>query len=778
MLQKLYGPAQPSGAAVAPAGDGEPASVPHEVLDPWSVEGFTDLREEGPAAADVEPPAIRSSVWRATPGSRRVPGARGLALANVRPAGLARVNADRRSATLPERDLVRYRDVLLRRWKTGAIVFLVIAAGVSAGVLIAPAVYRATGLLEIRREATGTVPVETMFSSERVTSDDLETQFGILRSAAVAQHAIALLAKTAAAPPQNGTTKASAPATSNLPLTVEDLQKALIVNPQEGSRLVEVSFQGPDPTAAAVVVNAVIDSYLQLRMQEAQRSADWLAAQLKDAQGRLTESERRLQGYVREHGLQVLETGQGETSTFVNGRLQALSNALTGAQADRIQKQSTSEQASRQAAARTLDSPVVQDLTVKLADLRREHARLASTFHEEYPSVKALTDQIAEVERALDQEIGVAVNRANREYQAALRRESLIRQALDEENARVQRLGQSGGYEALKRDAVTNQQQVAMLEQKVKEVGISAALKAANVGVVDRARPPLLPYGSPLALTLALAGLVGLMLAVGAIFLQEHFDTSMRSAVEVDAYFGVPTLAAIPAVSRGVRLTRMTALGPGAHGGRRESPLSDAFAALRTAVLLNDADVQPRLLLITSALPQEGKTTVSINLALSLARLQHRVLLVDANMRDPGVRHALGLGEHRGLVDYLTTDADWRACRHQDVHPNLDVIPCGTGATSPADLLSSPRLRDLLAQAPQEYAFVIVDSPALLAHQADVQSLAPLADTVLLTVRQGATPREAVSLALSGLPHVSGVVLNRSDDRHSFAQQQEIAAGA
>ena len=142
-----------------------------------------------------------------------------------------------------------------------------------------------------------------------------------------------------------------------------------------------------------------------------------------------------------------------------------------------------------------------------------------------------------------------------------------------------------------------------------------------------------------------------------------------------------------------------------------------------------------------------------------------------------GIQQALGLNTGSGLVEYLTTDADWRACRQVSVRPNLDVIPCGTPAESPADLLSLPRMRAFMAEAAREYAYVIVDSPSLLAHPADVQSLAPLADSVLLTVRQGTTPREAVSLALSRLPRVRGVVLNRADERHAVMYQQEIAAG-
>jgi capsular exopolysaccharide synthesis family protein len=277
---------------------------------------------------------------------------------------------------------------------------------------------------------------------------------------------------------------------------------------------------------------------------------------------------------------------------------------------------------------------------------------------------------------------------------------------------------------------------------------------------------------------------VGLVLGLGAMFLQEHLDTSMRTSGDVDTYLGVPTLAAIPAIDRrrgalpyGATASLRWGRGRAEPESRHESPLAEAFAALRAKVMLNESN-SARVLLITSARASEGKTCVSINLALSLARLQHRVLLVDGNMRDPGVERALKLDAGPGLVGYLTNDADWRTFVRQQAHPNLDVLIGGTAAISPADLLSLPRMRQLVADASRAYDFVLIDSPALLPHPADVHSLATLVDSVLLTVRQGVTPREEVSLALSQLPRVSGVVLNRSDGRDIVLSEDDVVAAS
>lgn len=732
------------------------------------------LKKIDPAAGGPVPPGDGSEVpWELgdEPAERRPPRDRRLVAAP--PASLAGGGVPRGYGRGPGGPadppvLARYVDILRRRWRMGLAILLVVVGGVTAGAVSREPVYRASGLLEIRRESTSAVPVDSLFSAERVPSDELETQYGILKSATLAQRVLAQVAREGQ--PTDG--------------HVGHFRDSLVVNPLRGSRLVEVAYVAGDPQVAALTVNSVLDNYLALRMEDAQRTAAWLGGQLGEAQRRLEASERRLQDYIRRHGLQVVETGKGEAAQLANERLQALHEALAEAQAERMERQSADE-AVRATAASGVDSPVVQNLTVRLADLRREHAKLASTFHDEYPAVKALNDQIAELERALAAESQSVVARGRREYDAALRKEALLRTALERQNALVQdlgrRAGDRAGYESLRRELVTNQEQFGVLSQKLEEMSISAALKAQSVGVVDRAKPPSRPYGTPLPLTLALTTLVGFVVAAGGVFLREHFDTSMRSVAEVEGYLGVRTLGAIPAV-------RVEPAGRGLPGrltatprqwrriddsGGAQSPLAEAFATLRNAVLLHDGATASRVLLVTSAQSEEGKTTVSVNLALSLARLEYRVLLVDANMRFPCVRRALGLPDGPGLADYLDARVDWREAVHAAVAPNLDVLPGVEPQASPADLLSRPRMGELLDAAAREYDFVVVDSPAVLTHPADVHSLAAVVDNVLFTVRHGWTPREVVALALSQLDRVSGVVLNRSTSPDFGPSQEE-----
>jgi succinoglycan biosynthesis transport protein ExoP len=279
-----------------------------------------------------------------------------------------------------------------------------------------------------------------------------------------------------------------------------------------------------------------------------------------------------------------------------------------------------------------------------------------------------------------------------------------------------------------------------------------------------------------------LAAVVGLMLGTGLAFLRAHTDVTVRTLDEVEVLSDVPVLGLIPSV----RVVRggSTVSSPNteiAAGGKRYSLdcLAEAFRGLRTSVLFESTGPVPRTLLVTSAGPGDGKTFVSTNLALSLAALGRKVLLIDADLRRPAVHQAFKLTSEVGLAEYLVGKVAWQDLLTRNVVLGLDILASRTSVRSASDLLSSPGVRTLLTEARTQYDFILLDAPGLFINVPDARILAQMADGVVLVVRSGSTPRDLVRRLVAQTPNVVGIVLNGYDLRQlpaSYADYGETSA--
>jgi capsular exopolysaccharide synthesis family protein len=587
---------------------------------------------------------------------------------------------------------------------------------------------------------------------------------------------------------------------------LERFRDRLSVEPVKRSRLVAVSFESIDADLAARIVNTLASNYveqsLEARWDATQKATEWISQQLLGLKARVEKSEEDLQKYARAHGLLFLENVEGKAENIVHQRLRQLQEELTRAQAARYEKESLyrlAESGDTASLPGVADNKVLQDLAVRLAELRREHAQLLATFSDGYPRVKQLQSQMDEIAGVIASEQQRAAQRVVNEYHAAVRREALVRGAFEAQQQQADLVAErSVQYNILKREVETNKQLYEGLLQRLKEAGVSAGLKASNIRIVDPAEPPHKPVKPRVLLNLSLALVLGVLLGTGGAFLQEYLDNTLKTTEHVERLLRVPALALIPAAEsangnrsllegwlnrgRGNGKARLPAVMPWHRidlAGHDHSLLSEAFRGLRTSVLLSRPDRPPSSLLVTSAQPSEGKTTVASNLAISLTQLGERVLLVDADMRRPSQHRLFGLENDRGLVNFLTGQQDWRAVVRATPVESLDCLPCGPVPPNPAELLSSERMRKLLAEARGEYSFVVVDSPPLLS-VADGRILATLVQGVILVVRGGVTPREMVQRAHGSVRTVGasviGLVLNavdiRGDDYYTYHYYQ------
>jgi len=710
-------------------------------------------------------------------------------------------------------DLRVYARILRKRLATLLIVFFLVFTVVLIATLKEKPVYSAQVLLEIQKENPDIPTIKDLYELESVSDSYLKTQYSILASESVARQVIDQLhldslpefhkpkwwqfrARFFTPPKHNFAIDAVGRARDPevYQRVLERFQDHLTIDPVSRSRLVTVRFDSNDAELSARIANTLAEDYidqnLEARWNATQNATDWMSQQLVGVKAKLEKSEELLQDYAQRNGLVFLETDKGTSQNVANERLQQLQEELTKAQAERYEKEAVYrlvQSGDYGSLPGVVDNKLVQDLSERLAELKRELADLSTKFNPGYPRVKETQSQIDEIEAALREERQRAADKITNEYLAAVRREGLVKQALEDQQKLVNVIAEKAvQYNILKREVDTNKQLYEGLLQTLKQTGVSASLKATNIRIVDSAVPPVKPATPKIPLNLTVASLLGLGLGISAAFLQERLDDTLKGADDVERLFGLPALALIPSVHHlnGDRSSvrklldsastlrssqHGTASTPGAYwhridqGGKPQAALVEAFRSLRASVLLSTADHPPGSLLVTSTQPGEGKTTVATNLALSLAQLGQRVLLVDADLRFPSLQSLFGMREKLGLVSYLTGQQDWREAVRPSGSPGLDLLLCGPVPPNPAELLSSKSMGAFLVSAKSEYAFVILDSPPLLT-LADSRILASLVDGVLLVVKSGATPREQVMQSQSSIrtagANLIGVVLN------------------
>jgi capsular exopolysaccharide synthesis family protein len=465
--------------------------------------------------------------------------------------------------------LAAWRIFLHRRWTILGL-FSIVFVGVLIGTLAQAPVYRASGMLEFEKENSTTPTLQEMFEIEAISTGFLETQYKILQSESLAERVIDELRleerKEFNGAPESSSQGQARPTPDGLavpteasladrdPATYEKVLKKfqgrLSIDPVLKSRLVGIRFESEDPHLAADAVNSLARNFIQQSLDSNQKAADWLSEQLAEVKVKLERAEADLQKYARDKDLLFLETPDGKPENIANDRLRDLQDELTRAQAQRFEKEALFrlvEAGDLGSLPGVVENKLMQDLTVRLADLKREQAQLAATFSHQYPKVKQIQNQIAELEATLTQERERAARRITNEYRAARGQEGLLQKAFADQQARANELAERAvQYKMLKREVDTQKQLYDTLLQRHRQAGVSAGLKATNIRIVDEARPPAKPFKPLLSLNLALATIIGLGLGLGAASLQEYLDSSLKSPLDVERHFHVPALGLIP----------------------------------------------------------------------------------------------------------------------------------------------------------------------------------------------------------------------------------------
>jgi capsular exopolysaccharide synthesis family protein len=653
-------------------------------------------------------------------------------------------------------------------------------------------VYIATSRIEIDRENSNILPFQGTDSYDYMTDLEnyIETQSKILTSETLALQTVRsgiLSGQTDFASDPSTSDALSTGSLANMkpPPELGAFLGSLSVKRVPNSRLMDVSFESTSPLLAAQIVNAHIKNFIeqnfQSRYDATTRASTWLTDQLNDWKIRVQKSEDARIAYERQNQIWALDDKQNVTSQ----RFSDLNKQLTDAQSERMRKQSLFEFAragEMDSVPQIRDNPAVQDLLRKRTETYSQYTDALNQYGPNFPKVQRLQSLLKEIDVAADKEKKTAIARLENEYREALQREQILTRALDQQKTEVNQMSERMvQYSILKREAETNKALYDGLLTKLKEAGISAGLRSSNIRIVDPAMVPTYPARPAKTRNIALSFLVGLVGGIGLALLREYMDNTVKSPDDIETLAHLPSLAVVPTFteSNGDRPRVKLLKGASTNGHEKrielvaqhlpKSQMSEAFRALRTALLLSQADHPPQVILVTSALPREGKTTAAANLAVTLAQLGDRTLLIDADLRKPGVGRLLNLGsgKYAGLSSYLAgvSSLDLVTIQHPAI-PNLSAIPTGPLPPNPADLLSSHKLTDAIAELRTKFKFIVIDSPPIMA-ATDAVILSVKADGVLLVVRSGETPKEAFTrtrdLLLSVKCHILGVVLNAVD---------------
>jgi polysaccharide biosynthesis transport protein len=701
--------------------------------------------------------------------------------------------------------LLDYWDIILkRRWLVLSCI-LVVFTTVAIGTLKEKPVYEGKVLLEIDPEPPSVVNFKEVVNPDTGDMESYQdTQYKIIQSRTLAERVVNDLALyknpdfirsrylfgliDGAVPPLPANIDQGPPDPSSMIFrnAVEYFSHGVDVNPVRRSNLVEVDFDCHDPKTAAQVANKLADDYIEsnldVKFEDTTKASAWLDTKLRSLKANMEKADDKLAEYARENGIVFVS----QTQTLVSEKLSQLQEQLTTAQADRMAKEALYDQV-REGHIDTLpgivDNRVYQDLEEKRTDLQRNYDELSVKFKPDYPKVLELRKQIDAVQQQIEQQKKTAAKTIVDQYNTALGREKYLLGAVADAQKGVNQLAEKTiQYDILKREADSNHELYNGLLQRMKEANVSAGLNASNIRVVDPAEVPLGPVKPRVLLNLTLGLILGLGLGVGLAFFQEYLDKTLKTPDDVEQFLRLPSLGVLPrfalpgdaASDNGdepADEAALVAVGSNGHHplapAVQTNPVAvEAFRSLRTSVLLSASPV-PRLILVTSALPSEGKTTTTVNLGATLASLGSRVLVVDCDMRRPACHRGAGVENAPGFVQCLTGHVDLAAAvLAVPGIANLSVIPCGPIPPNPAEVLSSPVCADLLRRLRAQFDYVLVDSPPLLS-VADSRILAALVDAVVLVTRAQSTPydvvRRARTLLYGSGARILGVALNDVD---------------
>jgi len=544
-----------------------------------------------------------------------------------------------------------------------------------------------------------------------------------------------------------------------------------------GTNLFRIKYVHTDPEMAQKIANTIAEVFrsnnIERLTSNSTKAEDVLIREINTQQDKIRQDTEALFNYARQTGLPPT------MDSSLNVEAQRLAN-LSSQVLEAQNKRQTAQAIYLSAAANKepLAVPDVQkserigDIQNRISALEEKLAALKVTYTDDWPEVKRVKSSIARLNEELKSEAHEAIGSLKAEYDAALEHEKsvekryLAQRAITDQQSRdqIEMAAYSQRLEAAK-------QNLAILQQKYREVQIAQGDKGSEIAIESYSRVPRAPVGPPRVRNVVIAFILSLVAGIGLAFLLDFLDDTVKSLDDVDRYVHLPALAMIPASSRGMKLKGLAPV----HAGPSEttalamiddvrSPIAESYRHLRTSLLLSSAGQPPKTILVTSSQPSEGKTTTAINTAFMLAQTGAEVLIIDCDLRRPRLHTQFEVANSKGLTTWLSGEKDLDNLLQVFAKtPNLKILTSGPVPPNPAELLGSEEMRRLLGQLSERFAHIIIDSPPAISFT-DASILSTMVDGVMLVVHGGRSSRAVVRRAKQQLldvgAHIFGVVLN------------------
>ncbi len=691
-----------------------------------------------------------------------------------------------------------WQAILDNKWRIALFTMLVLLAAYFIISSLTPQ-YKATATVLIERSESQVVPVDELYGLDSESDEYLATEFEVLKSRPLAEKVVrklqladepVLVGEPSSTPGRFDGMKATVLGMVGLGKSEEEVTRVaevereiarrellkdyterLSILPLRNTQLVEVSFEAPTPMLARDIANAHAEAYiesdLEARLERTRTAASWLAGQVQGLRGDLNRAKSDLAAYLEAENIIDIND---DVTEIVSQELQELQGEMVGVRSRLAEAQITRDQvrsssgSNRESLPIVQQDPLAQKLKLDVVLARQRLAELGKTFGPQHPRMVAANSDLSSANSALRSQINKIIETVELQYNAALAEETSLQRRIDDSRSTFYaRNEQSDRYFELRSEVESAQRLFDLFFERTKETTETIDLQSAHARILTPAEDPLEPSKPKKAMLFLLAGLGSLVLGVLYYILRELFNTGIRDGEDVHERIGLPLLGSLPIIKKNfIRPVVLNSMEE-AERSKDGAIFKEAVNTVRTGMMLDRVDQPHKIVMVTSTIAGEGKSTIAGHLAYSYSNVG-RTLLIDCDLRTRGVSNMFGANKSdMGLRELLSAEALLEQCV-VGIDNNLDLLCANFTPLNPLKLISSPRFQSHIQEAAKKYSYVIIDAPPVLP-VSDPLVLSGYADAVIYAIRARSTPYQHISRCLQSLQRVDaplvGVVLNQ-----------------